>query len=197
MRWNAKGGHRHEFGYSGIWRQVTGLANGASPTVRNDAGDSMKSSVSHTWISDQRDSPLLPTRGYFMKSISEIAGWGPLKGDVAFWRSEVEAQTAFPIPIPGLKGRSGITFNTGLRAGLLYPLALAGQAEAQASRINDRFQLGGPTDVRGLPSLAAGIGIVYAHPVARFEMNFTLPLVIRQGEEARKGLQFGVGISFL
>ena len=29
---------------------------------------------------------------------------------------------------------------------------------------------------------------MYAHPVARFELNFSLPLVMRRGEEARKGL---------
>jgi outer membrane protein insertion porin family len=49
----------------------------------------------------------------------------------------------------------------------------------------------------GLPSLAAGVGLVYAHPVARFELNFSLPLVLRRGEEGRKGLQVGVGINFL
>lgn len=49
----------------------------------------------------------------------------------------------------------------------------------------------------GLPSLAAGVGLVYAHPVARFELNFSLPLVLRKGEDARKGLQFGIGINML
>jgi outer membrane protein insertion porin family len=49
----------------------------------------------------------------------------------------------------------------------------------------------------GLPSVAAGIGVVYAHPVARFELNFSLPLVLRKGEEGRKGLQLGIGINFL
>jgi outer membrane protein insertion porin family len=49
----------------------------------------------------------------------------------------------------------------------------------------------------GLPSAAAGLGLVYAHPLARFELNFTLPLVMRKDEQARKGLQFGVGITFL
>ena len=49
----------------------------------------------------------------------------------------------------------------------------------------------------GLPSCAAGVGLVYAHPVARFELNFSLPLVLRKGEEGRKGVQFGVGIDFL
>ena len=45
--------------------------------------------------------------------------------------------------------------------------------------------------------MAAGFGIVYAHPVARFELNFGLPLIMRRGEEGRKGLQFGVGLNFL
>ena len=279
FRWVSKGGSKHEINYSGSWRQVTGLAENASPTVRGDAGDSVRSSVSHTWISDGRDNPLLPSSGYFMKSVSEIAGWGPLRGDVAFWKSEMETQLATPVPIPGMRN-SGVTFTTGLRAGMLYPLTLAGQPQAQHSRINDRFMLGGPTDIRGfrpsglgprdgvdavggdvyaagsanlffplprlgperplrlqafvnggrllaltdsrrdgqmddgsavqksvystvgqvfdgLPSTAAGIGLVYAHPVARFELNFSLPLVLRKGEEGRKGLQFGVGISFL
>ena len=49
----------------------------------------------------------------------------------------------------------------------------------------------------GLPSCAAGLGLVYAHPVARFELNFSLPLVLRKGEEGRKGVSFGVGIDFL
>lgn len=278
-RWASKGGNRHEFGYTGVWRQLTGLAEKASPTIRADAGDSVKSSITHTWISDARDNPILPSKGYFLKTVSEVAGWGPLQGDVAFWRSEIETQTATSIPIPGVKGDSGVSFTTGFRAGMLYPLALGTQSHPQHSRINDRFQLGGPTDVRGfrlsglgprdgpdavggdvyaagsanllfplprvgakkpfrfqafinggrllaltgldkeermdskavqksvystiaelgngLPSLAAGFGLVYAHPVARFELNFSLPLVLRKGEEGRKGLQFGIGINFL
>ena len=277
LRWLTKAG-THEVGYNGFWRQVTGLAQNASPTIRNDAGDSFKSSITHIWVNDGRDNPSLPTRGSYMKMISELAGLGPLQGDVAFFKGEVEQQTAIPIPLPGVVGESGVAFTTGLRAGLLYPLTLGSSSSPSLSRINDRFQLGGPTDVRGfrlsglgphdgsdavggdiyaagsanlflpipkvgpgkpfrlqafvnagrllalrqdkegdmssdevktavsksieelgngLPSMAAGIGLVYAHPVARFELNFSLPLVIRKGEDARKGLQFGIGINFL
>ncbi|RDW71745.1 putative SAM50 [Coleophoma crateriformis] len=277
--WATKSGTRHQLGYTGVWRQVTGLAGNASPTVRNDAGDSVKSSITHTWLADRRNHPFLPSRGYMVKTISEIAGWGPLKGDVAFWKSELETAGAVPIPIPGVAGDSGVSLSAGLRAGMLYPLPVGFGSQSQPSRINDRFQLGGPTDVRGfamsglgprdgpdavggdifaagscnllmpfprvgkdtplrfqlfanggrllalnnagekgnqgsssvqqsvystvaelgngLPSIAAGCGVVYAHPVARFELNFSLPLVLRKGEEARKGLQFGVGINFL
>ena len=279
LRWLTSSFSQHEVGYNGYWRQITALATNASPTVRAEAGDSFKSSLTHTWITDRRNNSILPSSGYYLKTTSEIAGWGPLKGDVSFWKSEVQAQTASAIPVPGIKGDSGFTFTTGLRAGLLYPLALGTNQKPEASHINDRFQLGGPTDVRGfrlsglgprdgsdavggdvyaaggahllvplprigrdsplrmqafvnagrllalqqpheegevssadvrssvyntvaelgngLPSTSAGLGLVYAHPVARFELNFSLPLVLRKGEEGRKGLQFGIGIDYL
>ncbi|KAL9056407.1 MAG: hypothetical protein Q9206_002770 [Seirophora lacunosa] len=261
LRWLGRGG-KHELGYSGIWRQVTGLTEKASPTVRGDAGDSVKSSITYSVTNDQRDYPLLPQNGYLTRSTLELAGWGPLQGDVAFGKAEVEGQGAVPVPIPGVEGNSGVSFTTGVRAGLMYPLPLGFDSRPQASRINDRFQLGGPTDVRGfrlgglgprdesdavggdlyaagsanlliplprlgpekpirmqafvtggrllalkqyekeemssgsvrrsvsstvaelgngLPSMSAGVGLVYAHPVARFELNFSLPLVVRKG----------------
>ncbi|KAE8349807.1 Yip1-domain-containing protein [Aspergillus coremiiformis] len=274
LRWMSQSGHRHEVGYNGFWRQITGLAEDASPTIRADAGDSVKNSVFHSWSKDKRDSPLLPSRGYYAKTFNELAGWGPLKGDVAFWKSEIETQSAVPIPVPGILGDSGISFTTGFRAGLVYPLGLDADHRSQLSRTSDRFLLGGPTDVRGfrlcgigprdggdavggdvyaagsanlllplprvgaekplrlqafvnggrllplqtaqkstpttgsevkdamistiselgngMPSIAAGVGLVYAHPAARFELNFSLPLVLRKGEEGRKGLQLGI-----
>ncbi|KAI0996611.1 hypothetical protein K3495_g11573 [Podosphaera aphanis] len=279
--WVTGSGMQHQLRYSGIWRQITGLAADASPTVRHEAGDSVKSSLTHTWMIDRRDHHLLPTRGYLVKTISEIAGWGPLRGDVGFCKSEIESAFAVPISFPmrESKGKCGVSLTTGLRAGFLYPMPTGFGGEPPLSRINDRFQLGGPTDVRGFkasglgprdgpdsiggdvyaaastnlfiplpragidkpirlqifanagrllalsdgtetkdrgiqsthqkfcatvaqlkdgfPSLSAGIGLVYVHPVARFELNMSLPLVVRAGEEGRKGLQFGVGINFL
>lgn len=259
LLWRSPAGHQHSLAYGGIWRQVTSLAENASPTVRADAGDSFKSSLTHTWTADTRDTPLLPSRGYLLKTVSELAGFSVLGGDTSFVKTE--AESAFALPL----GRTGITFTAGLRGGLLYPLS------QQPSRINDRFQLGGPNTVRGfrlgglgphdgpdavggdvfaaggasllfpvprvgadtplrlqafvnggrllalpegaqsgdkikkawtqlkseLPSAAAGVGLVYAHPLARFEINFSLPLVMRKEEQGRKGLSFGVGVEFL
>ena len=287
LAWLAENNDSHALSYSSVWRQLTGLAATASPTVRADAGDSLKSSLTHTFTRDRRDNPTLPQSGYLLRTVSELAGWGPLNGDVSFAKTEMEASGALPVAIPGLAGKSDVSVGGGLRLGVLYPLpsgySLTGAA--QPSRINDRFQLGGPTDVRGfklgglgphdgtdsvggdvfaagsvnaliplprtgpesplrlqlfanagrlvalsskakgksgrgklatdsadvfrsvqsavgelangLPSMAAGVGLVYAHPVARFELNFSLPLVLRRGEEGRKGLQVGVGINFL
>lgn len=279
VKYTTESGHRHELTYSGMWRQITGLASNASASVRTDAGDSFKSALTHTWINDKRDYPLLPNRGYLLKTITEIAGFGPLKGDVGFGKVEVESQAALPISIPGIEGDTGISFTTGFRGGILYPLTAGGGAIPLMSRVNDRFQLGGPADVRGfkfsglgpheagdalggdvyaaggaslllpfprvgkdtplrfqafvnagrllalkgkpkegpmdaeavregmkrtiqqlgdgLPSCAAGVGVIYAHPMARIEVNFSLPLVMRKGEEARKGLSLGIGIDFL
>lgn len=279
LLWRNSPSLRQEFGYSGFWRQVTGLAEKASPTIRADAGDSFKSSLSHTLTYDSRDAPMLPSRGFLFKALGELAGVGPLGGDVAFGKYEVETQAAVPIPIPGIDGDSGVSFTAGLRGGFIAPLPLGGQSTTKGTRINDRFQLGGPTDVRGfrlsglgprdgqdaaggdvyaaggasllfplprvgkdtplrlqafinggrllalkdtksgesgrsigdvgnsltrtigalgdsLPSAAAGFGLVYAHPAARVEVNFSLPLIIRKGEEGRKGLSFGIGLDF-
>lgn len=276
--------------YSCAWRQITGLGQIASPTVRQDAGDSIKSAIKHTFYRERRDNPQLPQSGYMLRSGWEIAGAGPLGGDVSFSKSEVEVSGAVPIPVPGSSARSGASIGAGLRLGMLYPLPLGfgSGSKSLPSRLNDRFQLGGPTDVRGFklgglgphdgqdavggdvfaagsvnmllplpykgaesglrlqlfanggrlvalknssgsgsknkeagpqqlsasavssgvlnavgdllngaPSMAAGFGLVYAHPVARFELNFSLPLVLRRGEVGTKGLQMGVGINFL
>lgn len=275
--------------YSDLWRQVTGLGQGASATVRQDAGDSIKSALKYTFYRERRDNPQLPQDGYMVRSKWELAGVGPLAGDVAFSKGEFELGGALPIPLPGSSKKSGISIGGGLRMGMLWPLPLGMDfgGKAQPSRINDRFQLGGPADVRGFqlgglgphdgkdsvggdlfaagsvnmlfplpykgpesglrfqvfanggrlvalkgghkakgseregstglgpaavrdgminavadllngaPSAAAGVGLVYAHPVARFELNFSLPLVHRRGEIGTKGLQLGVGINLL
>ena len=46
-------------------------------------------------------------------------------------------------------------------------------------------------------STSAGVGIILRHPMARFELNFSVPLTMHSGDDVRKGLQFGVGLSFL
>ncbi|CCE63919.1 hypothetical protein TPHA_0G00830 [Tetrapisispora phaffii CBS 4417] len=46
-------------------------------------------------------------------------------------------------------------------------------------------------------SLSTGVGIIFKHPVARFELNFTLPLITHKSDMVRKGFQYGIGISFL
>jgi outer membrane protein insertion porin family len=94
------------------------------------------------------------------------------------------------IPFPRIGKDTPLRFQLFANAGRL--LALKDKKTTSDSVYSTAAQLG-----EGIPSMAAGVGIVYAHPVARFELNFSLPLVMRRGEEGRKGLQFGVGINFL
>ncbi|SCV05376.1 LANO_0H06128g1_1 [Lachancea nothofagi CBS 11611] len=46
-------------------------------------------------------------------------------------------------------------------------------------------------------STSTGVGIVFGHPIARFELNFTIPLSAHTSDSVRKGLQYGIGLSFL
>jgi outer membrane protein insertion porin family len=47
------------------------------------------------------------------------------------------------------------------------------------------------------PSVGVGIGVTYRLPIARVELNFGVPVVMRQGDWSRKGFQFGVGLEFM
>lgn len=52
-------------------------------------------------------------------------------------------------------------------------------------------------DIISNHSVAYGFGILYNHPMARFELNFVLPLAVHERDYVRKGIQYGIGISFL
>lgn len=69
-------------------------------SMREAAGQSVKSSVSHTFLVDSRDDRLFPTRGFYLKAAHEIAGFG---GDASFLKSETHAQVSRPI-FPGAVG---------------------------------------------------------------------------------------------
>jgi len=62
----------------------------------------------------------------------------------------------------------------------------------------DKNDLGGSiSQVLCQPSVGAGLGLVFRHPIARVEMSFCLPIVTRCHDRTRKGLQFGLGLEFL
>lgn len=47
------------------------------------------------------------------------------------------------------------------------------------------------------PSCSGGFGLVLNHPAARLELNLVMPLIAHPGDGLYKGLQFGVGLSYL
>ncbi|RIB07179.1 hypothetical protein C2G38_2046223 [Gigaspora rosea] len=73
-------------------------------SIRESAGHSLKSSVTHTLIRDKRDDLMLPSKGYYIKLFQEFAGLG---GDVNFIKNEIESQANFPLGKGFLHGAFG------------------------------------------------------------------------------------------
>ena len=63
-------------------------------SMRENAGQTVKSSVFHSWTRDTRDDRLLGTRGSYLKTIQELAGLG---GDASFFKTEVHGQISRPL----------------------------------------------------------------------------------------------------
>ena len=47
------------------------------------------------------------------------------------------------------------------------------------------------------PSVGVGFGVVYRTPIGSVELNFGVPVTVRQGDWSRKGFQFGFGLEFM
>jgi len=129
---------QHEFGYEATLRHIGGLKPTASLSVRTSAGTSTKSSLFHTWTSDTRDNAILGTRGLRTQLRHELAGLG---GGATFYKAE-GSLNASRVLYPGL------LFSLGARAGFLRPLGDADGSSGTAPTLSDRFQLGGPTNLR-------------------------------------------------
>ncbi|KAK4694066.1 hypothetical protein P7C70_g8810, partial [Phenoliferia sp. Uapishka_3] len=251
----------HEFTYEATLRQLSTILPSASLSIRLSPHSTTKSSLSHTFTRDTRSDPFLSTSGSFLRLKEEYAGLG---GDANFVKVEGEWSGARGLA-KELLGE-GYSVSCGARAGALVDLS------GKGSLFVDRFQMGGPTNVRmfrpnsmgprdngdyiggdlhwalGLslitpfhprpswplkshfflnagrltslpsslspssssnllinsikslisePSITAGVGLMYRHSLVRVEMNLGVPLAMGAQEGAVKGLQFGLGLSFL
>ncbi|TKA50944.1 hypothetical protein B0A53_05725 [Rhodotorula sp. CCFEE 5036] len=142
----------HEVAYEAVLREIGGIAPMASMSIREAAGPSVKSALSHTFTRDTRDDPFASTRGSFLKLKQEYAGLG---GDAHFIKAEQEGSIS-----RWLGG--GYSASLTARSGFLLPLSssssrtppgssLSSPATATAaakSLFPDRYHLGGPTSVR-------------------------------------------------
>ncbi|SGY73837.1 BQ5605_C005g03321 [Microbotryum silenes-dioicae] len=242
-----------EFSYEAVLRNLSDILPKASMSIRNAAGPSVKSSLSHTLTRDTRDDLFAPTQGSFLRFKQEYAGLG---GDAQFFKTETETSTSRALPFCP----PGWTLSFGSRTGWLQPLNAS-----RTSHFIDRYQLGGPTSMRqfrpnslgpkdaadhlggdlfwatglsltvpftpkphwplkvhtflnagklstfdpqqgcmgnlkGLvkePSVSVGLGLMYRHSLVRIEANVGVPLAMGKQEGGVKGLQFGLGMSFL
>ncbi|KTW28596.1 SAM complex subunit SAM50 [Pneumocystis jirovecii RU7] len=243
----------HDISYNGIWRQIGNLSLNASPTIKLSSGNSFKSSIAHTLTIDTRNNSLLPSSGFLFRTMQEIASSTILSSDTSFVKIETEFSKATL-----LSYIQQIILNNTIKMGILWGL------DKKSIKVNDRFYLGGATNVRGFyynglgphdgndaiggdiymasntsiitsipkfkhwplklqtfvntssllllneenfkdtvselickPSIAAGIGLIYCHTIARLELNFCLPIATRISDRARKGIQLGLGVQFM
>lgn len=151
---------------SSLPQTVTDLPSSLHPptprSIRNAAGPSTKSSLSHTFTHDTRDDPFLSTRGAFLKLKQEYAGLG---GDANFVKMEGEASVTRPFAAPTTTTRDGTetregwarwSYSLSARSGLLVPFGSPYSSASSSSPtttptsslFSDRFHLGGPTSVR-------------------------------------------------
>ncbi|GAB5587348.1 hypothetical protein Unana1_02248 [Umbelopsis nana] len=148
----------HEISYDLSWRTIDRIAENGSLSIRNQAGHSLKSSISNTFVRDRRDDMLLPTKGYYLRFTQELAGVGSL-GDTKYLKHEVEASVAhqhgggellrdengLPKAIA-----PGYVLSLNVRGGLLATL------NDKEANISDKFMLGGPLSIRGFRTCGVG-----------------------------------------
>ena len=149
--------------WEGAWRETAFLHPDASMSVRREAGHAVASKVSYTWSRDTRDSAGAATRGARFGMRYELAGYGPLGGDVRFGGAQCDVE--------GTTRLGERTFFTcGAAGGLLFgaprladryrvePPALRGYHACSLGPQDGRDSLGGLTFGTAMVMLSQGIG---------------------------------------
>lgn len=131
-------------------RTLTDLSPAASLSVREEAGTSTLTALTHTIETDTRDSAVGPTVGWRAGLTTTVAGVFRGLGDVRHVRVDADTQGHAPV------GASGITASVAVRAGAAVPWG-----GDPAVRLADRFYLGGPASLRGFA--VRGVGPVDGH----------------------------------
>ncbi|KAG6862327.1 hypothetical protein C0995_016025 [Termitomyces sp. Mi166 len=129
----------HEIAYEAVLRHIGSLTPTASIGIREAAGQTLKSALSHSFVIDSRNDHLMPTKGYYAKVFNEFAGLG---GDASFCKCEVDGQISRPMI-------DGISLSLAARTGILYGIN-------KPTLFSDRFQLGGPLSIRAFRANSMG-----------------------------------------
>jgi outer membrane protein insertion porin family len=140
MQLNSLTGGCHEMKFLTEFRRLFNVQSGASHTIRNESGAQTKSSIIHSWTLSTRDSPVFPTLGHMIKVTNELAG---LSGDAQFFKTELNLQHNWT--------RGLFTLTKSFNIGHSIPIG-------NDCRVPyfDRFQMGGPTSIRGFSPNSLG-----------------------------------------
>lgn len=124
----------HELKYAIDWRRIFGFEEGASLSIRRDAGNTIKSSASHAITYNTLEPSSFPLYGTFLRFNTEFSGLG---GTVRSLKHDVAFRKHFQIP------STTTSFYASFRIGHIAPFL------DYRLRIIDKYQLGGPLSVRG------------------------------------------------
>ncbi|OMJ09205.1 SAM50-like protein [Smittium culicis] len=125
----------HELSVSSAWRQISELSKTASPSIREEAGNSLKNSASYTFLYNTLDDTKPLQSGLRFKLFNEISSLG---GNSLFNKLQVEEKAE-------LQFCNKFSIVSVVRFGALFPLL----DHSTKSHISDRFFLGGPMSIRG------------------------------------------------
>ncbi|VDM60858.1 unnamed protein product [Angiostrongylus costaricensis] len=128
----------HQIKFNALWRTLR-ATDDAAFSVREHAGHIMKFSVENAVGFDNRDRPILATRGILARLAQEYAG--PF-GDSSFIKHQLDLQAAAPLPLGFILSGSAQFKN------------VRGDREIH---LLDRVYLGGQQDVRGFGLNTLGV----------------------------------------
>lgn len=126
LGWNYTEPLRHNLNYTLKSDTISEVRSTASTFIREQAGNSVVSSVGHLLTYDRRDSRVNPTEGHVIRFGNDVAGAG---GTERFVRTNLSGAQYFPL---GEQWVVKISADTGYIAGM-----------GKKVRINERYFLGG------------------------------------------------------
>ncbi|ORY04504.1 hypothetical protein K493DRAFT_404657 [Basidiobolus meristosporus CBS 931.73] len=119
-------------------------------------------------------------RGFRYAGIGPRDGKDALGGD-AYWSGGVSLYTPLPkVKSEALKGHIFVNGGT-----LLPSVDISKPVPETINRLVKT------------PSVAVGAGLVYRHSFVRLELNLCLPISVTATDQFKKGIQLGVGMSFM
>jgi outer membrane protein insertion porin family len=96
-------------------------------------------------------------------------------------------------PVPNAPITWPLRLQAYVNAGALLPLNRGISRECtESGNIQATF-----SELLNRPSIGVGVGMIYRTPIGRVELNFGVPVTMRQGDWPRKGFQFGIGVDFM
>src|SRR6266478_3875050 len=179
---------------------IFNVASSASPQIQAEAGSTVTSTVSTSFVFDRRDNPLLTRTGQRI-SVSPYVSGGPLGGDIQVYGGDVEVSQYFHLPFDLIllfNGEAAVvdvwdgpetksvpfTHIPKKTKANPHPTPVTKMEEVSAVPIFDRLFLGGSNNLRGFAFRDVGPRDNQGEPLggqsmARATAELTFPIITK------------------